>query len=83
MRGSIPQAVLEVQAEWQAENTRLSRQLAEAVKALEKLAVEPGCGCSFPCQCDNKEQLREELNGRMDRANSALKLIRDIGEGTV
>lgn len=35
MRGTMPQAVLEVQAEWEAETARLREQLAIAVKALE------------------------------------------------
>jgi nitrogen regulatory protein PII-like uncharacterized protein len=66
------------------ENTRLSRQLAEAVRALTEIGVD-GFHIEYTkgkCKhgkydFDSCDECYE------DHANSALKLIRDIGEGTV
>lgn len=46
------------------------------IGALEKIAREPGCGCSYPCQCGGEERAQIELEGRMDIAASALAKYR-------
>lgn len=43
------------------------------VKALQVIATEPGCGCSFPCQCKSASTLIIELEERMSLAEEALK----------
>lgn len=43
------------------------------VKALQDIAKEPGCGCSFPCQCKSVAALSIELEERMSLAEEALK----------
>ena len=43
------------------------------VKALQRIATGPGCGCSFPCRCRSVEALSIELEERMSMAEEALK----------
>ncbi|ANT45327.1 hypothetical protein PP16_gp28 [Pectobacterium phage PP16] len=43
------------------------------VKALQDIAREPGCGCSFPCQCKSVPALSVELEERVSLAEEALK----------
>ena len=54
-------------------------EMAEAIRvkdeALAAIATEPGCGCSFPCRCDNPTGNRIEIEARMDIASEALAIL--------
>jgi hypothetical protein len=84
MRRALELSTTIVPDKLKAENTRLLRQLAEAVKALTEIGVD-GFHIEYTkgkCKhgkydFDSCDECYE------DHANSALKLIRDIGEGTV
>lgn len=53
------------------------------IGALEKIAREPGCGCSFPCQCGGEERAQIELDARMDLAAQALAKYRAMSAQAV
>ena len=51
MRGKIPQAVIEVQAEWEVETARLREQLKVAVGALENVVNTKGLSETYGYFC--------------------------------
>ena len=61
-----------------AKQAKQLQEMAEAIRvkdeALAAIATEPGCGCSFPCRCDNPTGNRIEIEARMDIASEALAI---------